>query len=379
MLRYHPIADLFPLMTEAALDDLVDDIRRHGLREPIWLYQQQVLDGRNRLRACQAADVTPVFREYDGDDPLNFVVSLNLHRRHLSESQRAMVASKVANRLVGQFNSANLQNCKTTDEAAEIFNVSERSIYSAKTVRRQGIPELIQKVEAGDVKVSVAADVAGLPEEEQRYLVALNEKAILNAARDIRSEKAQRRHDDNERLRQAALALPLPEGQYRCIVMDPPWPMQKIQRDVCPQQTPELDYPVMTLGQIADLRIPAADQCHLYLWTTQKFLWAARELLQYWGFDHLAVMVWHKPGGFQPAGLPQFNCEFVLMGRRGALAFNTTRDFPLCFQAPRRQHSRKPDVFYERVARVSPGPRLDMFSREARPGFTQFGIESDVF
>ncbi|WP_422136553.1 hypothetical protein [Endozoicomonas sp. ALD040] len=117
--------------------------------------------------------------------PLNFVVSLNLHRRHLSESQRAMVASKVANRLVGQFNSANLQNCKTTDEAAELFNVSERSIYSAKTVRRQGIPELIEKVEAGDVKVSVAADVAGRHQSTiTGYCFFILDRRFIQSSRD---------------------------------------------------------------------------------------------------------------------------------------------------------------------------------------------------
>ncbi len=70
------------------------------------------------------------------------------------------------------------------------MNVSERSVHRAKKVQTQGIPELIRKVDAGDVKVSVAADVATLPEYEQRHLVALNEKAILNAAKNIRSQKA---------------------------------------------------------------------------------------------------------------------------------------------------------------------------------------------
>jgi len=94
---------------------------------------------------------------------------------------------------------------------------------------------------------------------------------------------------------------------------------------------------------------------------------------------YLVRMVWHKLGGFQPVGLPQIIEELVLIGRRGGLGFNETRDFKLCFDAPRREHSRKPEAFYDLVRRVSPGPRLDMFSRERRDGFEQFGVETDAF
>ena len=382
-LLYHPLADVFPLMHGQAFDELTEDIRSHGLKEPIWLYEHKVLDGRNRLRACNAADVDPVFCEYEGDDPLGFVVSLNLHRRHLDESQRAMVGEKLATMKNGgdrkSDQSANLRTDLTVSQAAELLNVSERSITSAKKVQSQGIPELVRKVESGEVKVSVAADVATLPEDQQRHLVALNDKAILNAARDIRSQKAIARREENDRIRQKALAVPPPEGQYRCIVVDPPWPVKKVQRDDRPNQTPELDYPVMSLDEIHELDIPSAELCHLYLWTTQRFLYTSFDLLQHWGFSYLSVMVWHKPGGFQVSGFPQFNCEFVLIGRKGGLEFNDTKDFKTCFQAPRREHSRKPDYFYDLVKRVSPGPRLDMFSREPREGFEQFGVEPRAF
>ena len=162
-------------------------------------------------------------------------------------------------------------------------------------------------------------------------------------------------------------------------VLDAPWPMQKIERDLHPEQTPELDYPVMSLEDIFNIDLPVADQCHLYLWTTQRFIWSAKDLLIKWEFKHLAIQVWHKNGGFQPAGLPQYNCEFVLIGRKGGLEFNTTKNFPLCFEAPRREHSRKPVEFYDLVKRVSPGPRIDMFSRESHEGFEQHGVEVNVF
>src|SRR5262245_11005939 len=95
-LGFHPLADVFPLLEGEEFDDLVADIRANGLREPIILFEGAVLDGRNRFRACQAAGMQAAFRSYLGKDPLGYVISANLRRRHLSESQRAMVAGKLA-------------------------------------------------------------------------------------------------------------------------------------------------------------------------------------------------------------------------------------------------------------------------------------------
>lgn len=382
-LAFHAIADIFPLMDGQPLADLTEDIRQHGLREPIWLYEGKILDGRNRYRACQAAGVDPVFADYQDDDPIGFVVSLNLHRRHLNEPQREMAAGRIATAKRGgdrtSEHSANWRNDRTEVEAAKLLNVSERGVSRAKQVIRNGIPELTARVESGQVRVSTAADIATLPPGQQDVIVGLGEKAILMAAKEIRAKKAKERQVANEQIRQQALATPPPNGQYRCIVVDPPWPMQKIERDLHPEQTPELDYPVMSLEDIFNIDLPAADQCHLYLWTTQRFIWSAKDLLIKWEFKHLAIQVWHKNGGFQPAGLPQYNCEFVLIGRKGGLEFNTTKNFPLCFEAPRREHSRKPVEFYDLVKRVSPGPRIDMFSRESHEGFEQYGAEVNVF
>ena len=101
LVDFHPLANIFPLIEGKEYAELVEDIRQHGLHEPIVLFEDAILDGRNRYRACLDAGETPEFLEYDGDDPIGYVISLNLRRRHLNESQRSMVAAKLATLRVG--------------------------------------------------------------------------------------------------------------------------------------------------------------------------------------------------------------------------------------------------------------------------------------
>ncbi len=194
----------------------------------------------------------------------------------------------------------------------------------------------------------------------------------------VRKVKAKEQKKKNAELKKEAQKLPKIERQYHCIVMDPPWPMTKIDRDVRQNQT-DFPYPVMSEDELLEMHVPSADDCHMFLWTTHKFLPMALRLLSGWGFRYVCTFVWHKPGGFQPVGLPQYNCEFAIYSRKGTPRFIDTKKFFCCFNADRREHSRKPDVFYETIGRTCDAPRLDMFSREPRDGFEQHGNEPERF
>ena len=95
-LDFHPLANVFPLLDGEEFEALVADIAEHGVRESVVLYEWQILDGRNRYRAAQVACVDCPLATYDGDDPAAYVVSLNLHRRHLSDDQRRIAGAKLA-------------------------------------------------------------------------------------------------------------------------------------------------------------------------------------------------------------------------------------------------------------------------------------------
>ena len=165
-------------------------------------------------------------------------------------------------------------------------------------------------------------------------------------------------------------------GHYATVVVDPPWPMKKIIRKVRPNQV-GFDYPTMTIDQISTIEMPnlLLPNAFVFLWTTQKFLPTAFTVLAEWRCKYRFTMVWHKPGGFQPYGLPQYNAEFVLVGAHGSPKFLETKGFPVAFNAPRGKHSEKPEEFYDLLRRVTSTPRLDIFSRRRIVGFDSWGNE----
>jgi ParB-like chromosome segregation protein Spo0J len=180
-MKAHTLADLIPAMTEAEYVELRESIKAQGQLEPITIYDNLILDGRHRYRACRELGVEPKFSNfYDGGDDdaaLQFVLGKNLHRRHLNESQRAMIAAEIAKleRGSNQHRKEDAPNgAPSQDAAAKLLKVSRRNVQRAKVVKEKGTPELAKAVTDGKIKVSAAAKIATRPAEEQKKLA--NEK-----------------------------------------------------------------------------------------------------------------------------------------------------------------------------------------------------------
>lgn len=189
--RWHPHAEIFPWIEGAALEELKKDIAQNGVLEPIVFLDGAILDGRNRYVCARELGIEYPRVEYTGDDPLGFVISHNLKRRHLSESQRAMVAAKLAKMPRGNFSkSENLPvSTMSQGDAAEALNVSDRSIRTAKQVQEQGAPELVSAVETGKVSVAAAAVIAKQDVDTQKRILA--EDNLKRAAADLRKAEKQ--------------------------------------------------------------------------------------------------------------------------------------------------------------------------------------------
>lgn len=194
----HEAADAFPLMEGLEFDALVDDIRKHGQQEPILVIRRKkgdlVIDGRNRLRACLEAGVTPRFQPYRGAKDMLAIIAIvrskNARRRHLSAARLAFIAGKLINlerahgakrRISTQNNDAGRAMAASLDsdvrgKSSEImareFGVSKSSVERAAVVDRLGTPELKRAIEEGNVAISTAEELARLPENDQRAVLA---------------------------------------------------------------------------------------------------------------------------------------------------------------------------------------------------------------
>lgn len=193
----HPVANIFPMMTQEEFESLKDDIQLHGQREPVVFWHDQLIDGRNRMMACQALGIEAEWCELDSDDdPVAYVVSHNLHRRHLSTSQRAMVAAKLADMrsgartdLVQIRTRLSPETMSSLDDAAKQLNVGRRIVASAKQIQATGSEELIAAVERDEISVSAGAEIAEMPVEDQIAVLAEGPEFTRAVAAEKRKDR----------------------------------------------------------------------------------------------------------------------------------------------------------------------------------------------
>ena len=185
--EFHEFANIYRMLPEAELQKLAEDIKAKGQTLPITSYEGKILDGRNRFKACGIAGVDPRIEEYAGSDPLGLIASLNDHRRHDSENERALVGARMANLKHGVRADASTgvsgAPAISIERAAELSGSSRKSIERAKPIVTTGIPELQDMVDGGEVSIRAGSEVAKLPEEEQRKAVSGGAAGVKEAAK----------------------------------------------------------------------------------------------------------------------------------------------------------------------------------------------------
>jgi len=270
---------------------------------------------------------------------------------------------------------------KALAEREERINDLQKQILSLQS--KLPTKDVIEKIQ--ELTIALEAERNKPAVEIERVVEVIPEdyegtKAELETTKDtlkkIKSQAKKLRNEYEALIKKFVSAEDLPEKRYRTIIIDPPWPVQKIPRDVRPNQD-VFDYPVMSIDEIADFPLDriSDDDCHLYLWTTHKFLPDALRILKGWGFKYQCLLTWVKNVGMTPFSW-MYSTEHILFGRKGSQDLLKQGE-RLDFHAPVTVHSQKPDIFYDLVMKVSPEPRIDVFSRKNRNGFDQFGNEKD--
>jgi N6-adenosine-specific RNA methylase IME4/ParB-like chromosome segregation protein Spo0J len=368
----HDLCKLFPPMPEDQFNSLIDSIRDHGLLTPIMLHDGKILDGRHRYKACINLGIEPSFEEYEGEDALGYVIALNLSRRHLDESQRAMIGARIANLTGAGRPSKEIAHISaiTGSDAAKMMSVGRRNVVHAKKVLREGTQELADAVDSGKIAVTVAAKISELDHEQQAQVIAdpKPEQAIKKIARQ----------EKEQQLAGKAIGQSLSTNTslYGVIYADPPWKYETFSENGM-DRSADNHYPTMSMFEMMALDVPAADDCVLFMWATVPMLPEALDLLHEWGFNYKSHICWIKDR--QGTGYWTRNKhELLLIATKGkvpAPAMGTQP--PSVIELPLGRHSEKPAFFADMISTLYPTtPKLEMFARVGRVGWDVIGNEA---
>ena len=392
----HPAANDWPLLQGDEFDSLVESIRERGLLEPVGLFDGQILDGRNRALACQKARVDlRAINVHPKNGPWLYVIDKNAKRRHMEKG--AVVLCVMAGL---EHNEAERARVEKAEAAAKAAGDAKRSA-AAKEQHAVSNPRKGEKRPSGDrsherrpepkkdgARRAVIASMAGTSVATvgrvERFKAAAPERAKevqegkISLREGVGQQKLAAKAAVAEQIR--AAPPPSPTGPFPVIEIDPPWKYDNRVEDTSHRGRNQ--YPDMTQGQIAALPVPtlAAEDCVLWLWTTNAFMDDALALVAEWGFTQKTILTWDK----QKLGLGDWLrnvTEHCILAVRGKPVVTLTNQTTLISEA-RREHSRKPEAFYSLVESLCPAPeggRLEMFAREPRKGWIAWGAETEKF
>lgn len=362
---------LLPSLATEQYDVLKKSIMEEGQHYPVAYNSDfEILDGHNRFKICQELGIEPLLENEPRKfatklDEKQFVLETNLLRRHLPDFQRIIAGKSLllvyrlkaeqrrkATQLVGK--GIQQQDVMVSQNFAEPISEGKAIEQYAKAVHSN--PETVRQ--------ALWLEEHGTPNKIE---------AVKNGEKTIFKAYAETRRD----LKPKAETPPFPDGKYRTIIIDPPWESKMVLKEVRPNQV-EFPYPTMRIEEIMNLPIndlAVEEGCHVYLWTTHKYLPDALKIFEHWGVKYQCLLTWVKPVGISPFSW-MYDTEHALFGRIGNLDL-LKMGVKLSFNAPVTRHSEKPEVFYEKVKEVSPEPRLEMFQRKPHEGFKGWGNEAE--
>lgn len=365
---------LIPPLSAEEFKQLEINCMAEGIRESILTWNGFIIDGHNRYHISQKWDLdfkTESKNFKDENEVREWMILNQFGRRNLSNYQRSVLALELQQVFSARAKEKQKQAggalplisakppIETRKELAKVASVGHDTISKVKHIQAKANEETKAKLSSGEVSINqVYQEIK--KEEKKAERIELIEQQI----EDIEQGK-----------------LPELKGLFDVISVDPPWPYEGESKNVTSFDSVGRrvanPYPEMSIEKIKNIEMPLMKDSIVLLWTTHKFLPDAFDILQDWGMDYKATLVWNKEKIGMGAWL-RMQCEFCLIGIKGKPYWeNTTyRDI---LNEPRREHSRKPDSFFEMIEKITMGRRLEYFSREKREGWEVFGNDVNKF
>jgi len=244
----------------------------------------------------------------------------------------------------------------------ELCSISDFGINKRQSHEFQKIASLPEETFENEIETAKA---------ETNKRIELTTTRMLKVAKKIeRDNDLQKQKEDIDKLDYTNLL-----DEYDVLVVDPPW---EYNRTYDPDGSRIANpYPSMSLDEIKNINLPSSENSVLWLWSTHAYLYEAKDILEHWGFEYKATLVWNKDKMGMGNWL-RMQCEFCLLGIKGKPIYNNTKYRDIITEKGR-EHSRKPDCFYDMVNDICLGSKLDYFSREQRSGWYNYGNQINKF
>lgn len=381
-LNINPVfRDLIQSLTADEFKQLEDNVLAEGIRDAIVVWNDTIVDGHNRYQLAQKHSLQFDLHEVNfnsQDEAVLWIIDNQLGRRNLTDFVKLELQQKRADVLYEQ--GRNVKSVASQEQVnrgnqykkVEVLSIVDKTSKTKPAHNTQN--EIAEALNWGTGKVARGQYVIKHAPEEVKEKLRAGELSMNEAYKAIKTEEKKAIVQEQIQVLKEKEVQPS-TGIYDVIVIDPPWQMEKIEREVAPNQV-GFDYPTMTIDEIKAMDLPAEENCHVFMWITQKHHRHGFEIFDAWGVNFICEFVWHKNGGFQPFGLPQFNHEYVMYGRIGTPTFIDFKNFFTCFNANRTGHSAKPEEFYDTIRRVTAGKRIDMFNRRKIEGYDTWGNQA---
>ena len=371
--------NLIPALSAEEYAQLEANILEEGIREPIITWNGFIIDGHNRYSIAQRFDVEyrTTSKHFASEESAKEWMILNqFGRRNLSNYQRSVLALELEEVF-----------SKKAKENIAIEN-KNRSTDSAKLPKRDSVDtrkELSKVAQVGERTLGMVKKIQEKAPEEVKAKLATGEVSINAAYKEIKKEEKKEERDKKiQEVKQKIETenLTTLDKKYHVIAIDPPWAYNEkggFSSDDYDAQNNRgaVDYPTMTVEQIKKIEIPAANDSVLFLWTTHAFLRDSFDIMKEWGFEYKATIVWDKVKMGMGRNV-RMQVEFCLLGIKGKPIIQGSSERDIITE-PRREHSRKPEAFYQMVERMCIGNKLDYFSRQTRKNWEHYGAEQDQF
>jgi N6-adenosine-specific RNA methylase IME4 len=390
-LKVHPAADLLPMMEGEDFDRFVTDIQTNGMNQkPVLDHAGDVLvDGRNRMRACERLGIDPEFEFLpEGKNLTAYVISASC-RRNLTDGQKAAFACDVANLSPGRPKQtrpgAGFVDGVTQAEAAAASGSSVRSVQRANSVRDRAVPELWAAVKSGKVDLKGAEQLAKLPPAQQRKLVKERIEPSKSPVRGGKLASLARQEEKREIVRKinTGRVAPMPVGPFGVIYADYPWKYEN--SDQHEGSRGHMGYPPMTMDEIVaharDAAKRAGDACVIALWVTNLHIPNIGRVVEAYGAEHHTMLTWPKPRagvGSWPRGQTE-HLVLASIGKPVHTLNEISTLLPSWSPARPGEHSSKPAEVAELLTKHCAGPHLELFGRDQRDGWIVWGAEVDKF